>query len=252
MNDADLSFFTYADSPYTVRQNLQDAHRSYWHALASPGTWFSGAERVAIAAEVRNALDCPFCAERKTALSPYSLKGEHRSDNQLDPRVVDAIHRVITDQSRITQAYIDDNASAGFTEEQYVEMVGIAVTVLSVDEFNRALGLPLETLPAPLPGGPSHYRPSQAEHGTGFVAMIPANGATGNESDLWERERTANVLRALTLVPNAMREWMAVAAQQYLSIQGMTQFTTIPGRAINRMQIELVAGRVSSHNECFY
>jgi hypothetical protein len=49
-----------------------------------------------------------------------------------------------------------------------------------------------------------------------------------------------------------MREWMAVAAQQYLSIQGMTQFTTIPGRAINRMQIELVAGRVSSHNECFY
>ena len=115
MSGADMSHFTYADSPYPVRQGLKDAHRNYWQALASPGTWFNGAERVAIAAEVRNALDCPFCAERKTALSPYAVKGEHRSGTQLDPRVVDAVHRVITDQSRITQAYIDDNAAAGFT-----------------------------------------------------------------------------------------------------------------------------------------
>jgi hypothetical protein len=49
-----------------------------------------------------------------------------------------------------------------------------------------------------------------------------------------------------------MREWMAVGSEQYLSIQGMTLFADIPGRSINRMQIELVAGRVSSHNECFY
>ena len=247
-----MSHFSYAESPYPVRQGLQDAHRDYWRALAHPGTWFSGRERVAIAAEVRNALNCPFCAERKSALSPYAVVGEHLNNNALDARLVDAVHRVITDQSRITQAYIDDNTAAGFSEEQYVELVGIAVAVLSIDEFNRALGLPLEPLPDPVAGEPSHYRPSQAEHGTGFVAMIPIDGATGEESDLWEKDRTANVLRALTLVPNAMREWMAVGAEQYLSMRGMMQFADIPGRAINRMQIELIAGRVSSHNECFY
>jgi len=247
-----MSHFEYNDSPYPVRQGLKGAHRDYWQALAAPGTWFTGAQRVAIAAEVRHARNCPFCAERKTALSPYTVKGEHLCDNMLEPRVIDAVHRVITDQSRITQAFIDDNAAQGLTEEQYVELVGIAVTALSIDEFNRALGLPLEPLPAPLPGEPSHYRPVHARHGTGFIAMIPADGATGDESDLWKNGRTANVLRALTLVPNAMREWMAVAAEQYLSMHGMTQFAEIPNRSINRMQIELVAGRVSSHNECFY
>ena len=247
-----MPHYRYENSPYPIRPGLSNAYRDYWQALASPGTWFTGEQRVAIAAEVRNALDCPFCDQRKSALSPYAVKGEHSCAAVLDARVVDTVHRVITDQSRITQTFIDDNAAGGLSEEQYVELVGIAVTVFSIDEFNRALGLPLEPLPNPNEGEPSNYRPGQAEHGTGYVAMVPPNGATGEEADLWEADKSANVLRALTLVPNAMREWMAVGAEQYLSMAGMTQFTDFPDRSINRMQIELVAGRVSSVSECFY
>tara|TARA_R110001599_G_scaffold353817_1_gene598889 strand:+ start:10397 stop:11137 length:741 start_codon:yes stop_codon:yes gene_type:complete len=246
-----MSHYQYDNSPYPIRTGLAPAYQKYWGALARPGTWFSGAERVAIAGEVRNALNCPFCAERKAALSPYAVKGEHLCGPVLDARVVDAVHRVITDQSRITQAYIDDNAANGLSEERYVELVGVAVTVFSIDEFNRALGLPLEPLPQAEAGNPECYRPAQAKHGTGYVAMIPADGATGREADLWQH-RTANVLRALTLVPNAVREWMAVGDEQYLSMTGMAQFGTFPGRALNRMQTEVVAGRVSSYNECFY
>jgi len=243
----------YDDSPYPIRSGLSNAHRSYWRALSMPGTWFTGAERVAIAAEVRNALECSFCAERKGALSPYAVKGEHHCGDLLDAGVIDAVHRVITDQSRITQTFVDDNIARGLSEEQYVELAGIAVTVLSIDEFNRALGLPLEALPVPVEGTPSYYRPSQAERGTGFVAMVPADGANGQESDLWENGKTANVLRALSLVPNALREWEAVGDEQYMSGADMAQyFSDIPGRSINRMQVELVAGRVSSINECFY
>ena len=247
-----MQHFDYSNSPYPVRAGIAEAHRSYWQALANAGTWFTGEERVAIAQEVRNALDCAFCVERKAALSPNAITGQHQSSTALSPRIIDTVHRVITDQSRITQAFIDDNEAAGLSPEQYVELVGIAVTVLSIDEFNRALGLPLEPLPEPQGGEPSQYRPEQAIEGTGFVAMIPADGAIGAESDLWHKDKTANVLRALTLVPNAMREWMAVGSEQYLSFKGMSQFADIPDRALNRMQIELVAGRVSSHNECFY
>lgn len=248
-----MSHFVFDNSPYPIRDDIGVAYREYWNKLAQPGNWFTGAERVAIAQETRNAVICPYCAERKQALSPYNFPGEHLKGDVLDDRVVDAVHRIITDQSRITAAYVKDNAENGFSEEQYIEAAGIAVTVFSIDEFNRALGLPLEPLPEPQPGEPDHYRPAHTEHDTGFVAMIPPDGATGNEADLWPPDRTANVVRALSLVPDALRGWVLVSTAQYLSFANMRQFTgEFDGRSIDRMQMELVAGRVSSVNECFY
>ncbi|MFT7048805.1 MAG: hypothetical protein ACJAZE_001196 [Halioglobus sp.] len=245
------TFFDYSDSPYPIRAGLVDVHKDYWQTLAKPGNWFNGAERVAIAEEVRNALQCPFCAERKTALSPYAMQGEHLKGDVLSDDVVDAVHRVVTDQSRITKSYIEGNVQKGFSEAHYVELVGIAVNVLSIDEFHRALGLQREPLPPALGGEPDRYRPAHTEHDTGYVAMITPDGAVGPESDLWP-ERTANVLRALSLVPDAVRSWMKIANEHYLSMEAMGNFTGPNGRSINRMQIELVAGRVSSINECFY
>lgn len=247
-----MACYEYKDSHFPVRQDLAAAYQQYWQTLATPGNWFSGAERVAIAAEVRNALDCPFCARRRQALSPYTMEGEHLCDDMLDSRVVDAVHRVVTDQSRITRAYIADNAEGGFSEEQYVELVGIAVTVFSIDEFNRALGFPLEPLPEAQPGAPDHYRPDRVERGNGYVPMLTPDGATGNEADLWPAGRNANVLRALSLVPDAVRSWRSISDVQYLPFREIMQFGGDTGRTINRMQVELVAGRVSSVSECFY
>ena len=53
-------------------------------------------------------------------------------------------------------------------------------------------------------------------------------------------------------MPDAVRGWMVVSGAQYLSHKRMMNFKTVEGRVLDRMQIELVAGRVSSHNECFY
>ena len=82
--------------------------------------------------------------------------------------------------------------------------------------------------------------------------MIPADGNVGHEADLWPAGLNANVLRALSLVPDAVRDWMRVGEAQYLSMEGMKIFSGDTGRSIDRMQIELVAARVSSINECFY
>jgi hypothetical protein len=57
--------------------------------------------------------------------------------------------------------------------------------------------------------------------------MVPVNGAKGAEADRWQNGKTANVLQARSLVPNAVREWMAVAGEQYLSPRGMAQFRDI-------------------------
>ena len=86
----------------------------------------------------------------------------------------------------------------------------------------------------------------------GFVPTIPTDGAIGNEADLWQDGWAPNVLRALTLVPDALRGWRDLAGAQYLSFAGMKNMVKDEARTINRMQMELVAGRVSAVNECFY
>jgi len=247
----DIKNFQYSDSPYAIREDISAAHAKFWENLASPGNWWTGSERIAIASEVRHALECDFCKKRKQALSPYNFAGGHSHGGSLSEVAIDAVHRVITDQTRITKAWVEGNVTKGLSKGAYIELAGLAVAMLSIDEFHRALGLPLEALPTPQPGEPDGYMPALAEEGTGFVPMLPIDGAVGDEADLWG-DRSANVLRAFSAVPNAVRDWIMLSNAQYLSFEGMMNFDSPENRSINRMQIELVAGRVSSINECFY
>ena len=253
-----MAHFNYSGSVFPIREDLKRAYKKYWQELAKPGCWWLGAESIAIAQETRNAVDCSYCSERKQALSAYQMNGNHDGGisseyvvSGLDEWTVDAIHRVVTDQSRITQAYIDGLDSVGLNVEKYVELVGVAVTVFSIDEFNRALGLPLELLPKAIPGGVSGYFPSQAMIDIGFVPMLPSDGAVDKEADLWTGW-APNVVRALSVVPDAVRSWIDVSAAQYLSMGDLVRLKEDESRAIDRPQMELVAGRVSAINECFY
>ncbi len=247
-----MTYFDYSNAPYAIREDIPQAYRRYWQQLAEPGTWWTGEQRIAIAQEVRNALQCDHCEARKDALSPYAFAGDHTHNGVLPELAVDAVHRVVTDQSRITQSYVNDNETGGLSKPAYVELVGVVVCVLSIDEFHRALGLPLEALPVAQSGQPSEYLPARLSDDIGFVPTVPPDGAIGEEADLWPGEMTANVVRALTLVPNALREWREIAAAQYLAFEQMMGWFSDDSRAINRLQMELVAGRVSAVNECFY
>jgi len=247
-----MPHFEFRDASWKIREDIPEAYREYWRKLARPGSWWTGVERAAIAAETRNALSCAFCEERRQALSPYAFKGEHRHDGRLPEAAVDAVHRIVTDQGRITGTYVEQNVAKGLSREAYVELVGIVVAVFSIDEFHRALGLDLEPLPAPEAGEITRYRPAVLSDDIGFVPTVPPGGNVGNEADLWEGARAANVIRALTLVPDAFRDWRALAGAQYLSFERMRNFVQDPDRKINRMQMELIAGRVSAVNECFY
>ena len=63
--------------------------------------------------------------------------------------------------------------------------------------------------------------------------------------------RTGNVIRAMSLVPEEVLALQALSAAHYLSGPQMMKFGK-NFRSISRAQMELVAGRVSSLNECFY
>ena len=64
----------YRTTGIDVRDDIVASQMRAWQSLAAPGTWWTGAERVAIAREVRAARRCASCAERKAALSPYALR----------------------------------------------------------------------------------------------------------------------------------------------------------------------------------
>ena len=104
-----MEFFEYDNSQFYIPEEIRIAYKNYWRKLAKPGSWWNGAERISIAEASRGALNCSFCMERKMALSPNSIEGEHDPVDGLSQIAIDAVHRVITDQTRITQELINEN-----------------------------------------------------------------------------------------------------------------------------------------------
>lgn len=251
---ARMTAFDYPTHPNPIREDLAEAHRRAWAHVAAPGTWLSGAERVAIAEETRRARSCALCAERKAALSPFALQGEHEQTGVLPPPLVEAVHRVTTDAGRLSASWYAALLSDGLSPEAYVEALGVTVLVISVDEFHHALGMRPEPLPEPLTGEPSHYRPIGSEiEDAAWVPLLTPGRSGPAEADLFAgipAGQAPNVIRALSLVPDEVRAWTHLSAAQYLSTDQLRSFES--PRAIDRAQIEFVAGRVSALNECFY
>ncbi len=244
--------FDYSEAPFEVRGDLPSTFREVWQSLAEPGAWWTGAQRVAIADEVRRARDCALCAERKDALSPFSVDGAHDSGGGLPDQATDAVHRLVTDASRLSGSWVEKLGANGLREEAYVELLGCVVAVICMDSFHEGVGIPLEPLPEPEPGEPSQERPASAVRGTGWVSMIPSGKATGSEADLFPGPVAPNVIRAMSLVPDAVRTLKKLSTAMYVPMDKVGDVSFCEGRALDRRQIELVAGRVSALNECFY
>jgi alkylhydroperoxidase family enzyme len=241
---------SYADSPYTVRDDLAAAHARVWDRLAEAGTWLDGETRIQVAAETRHARDCALCARQKAALSPFAIKGEHDSLGALPAERVELIHRVVSDPGRLTKSWSEALRASGMEDTAYVEIVSIVAHVTAIDVFGRALGLAPRPLPEPRDGGPSRYRPAAATQGEAWLPTIAWADAGPNEQDFCHG-RESSIRRALTLVPDEARSFFDLGAHQYLPGDAMREFSK-KIRAITRAQIELLAGRVSAINQCTY
>lgn len=243
----------FAEAPYPIRRNLDQSTAKAWAFLGKPGNWWTGAERAALVAEVRSARDCRLCADRLEALSPNSVQGEHSTAGALSAVTIEAVHRLTTDAARLSEKTLREWNAAGLTNEAYVEIVSIVSTVLGIDSFCDALDMPLLPLPEVEAGEPSYYRPAEAVDEGAWVPMIPGGGAGENEADMYgETSARApfvpNVFRAMSLVPDAVRNLRHLLAAFYVA-----NVSNLKERnSLDRPQIELIAARVSALNECFY
>ena len=241
----------YPDAPVPIRADIPAAHARAWAWIAAPGNWLTGAERVAIAAETRHALDCRLCAARKEALSPEAVVGEHDGPGVLEPPMVEIVHRIVTDPARLTRRWFEARQAEGVQDTRYVETVGVTAVTVSMDTFARSMGLPPRRLPEPQAGEPSGYRPASARMEEAWVPLIVAGEESGAEADIYKGSRGAYILMALTLVPEAKRTFFNLVETQYLPGRWMREFE-VEHRAISHAQIEFLAARISALNQCVY
>ncbi len=227
--------FEYAGVELPIREQTRSAHRMSWEVIASPGRWWTGAERVEIARVGRAARDL-----------------DAVGSEMLPESAVYAIQKLVVDNANLNRDWYQEIISSeGMTEDRYVELVAVVVHALSIDEFHRALDLDLEPLPDPLPGEPSRIRPPEAEQRYSWPAIVPKGGLNpGDEMLYGPMQWGANVISALSLIPENVRWLHDLSEGHYLSFKEMRM--PDPLRAISRPQIELIAARVSSLNECFY
>jgi len=222
-----MAGFTYDQTPVAVGQDIAESHRTAWDMLAQPGTWWSSAERLAIAARARSLF-----AARAT---PPWLRQVADPDPSLAAGTVAIVDKMTLDAGSIDREWADE-AIDEIGDGRYVELIGVVATVVMIDVFAEAAGVPLAALPEPVDGEPSRLRPE----GLGDIgAHVPA----------LDPFPAANVARALSLVPEANKLFRTVSVPTYsapgfASLQWSTPLT--------RPQVELVASRVAAMNECFY
>ena len=226
------------------------ASEESWRELGGVGTWWTGAERVSIAAEARAARKCALCAERKAALSPYAVPAAHEASGILAAPVVDAVHRLMTDPGRITERWLKDLVATGLEPEAVVEIVAVVAFLSLADTLDVATADPERPLPQPSTGEPSRVRPPGLETSCAWVPTVDPERAEGPAQMVYGMIQADagfifHVARALTSVPDAMQTFFRAFAVNYHT-HGETKGT------LSRPQVELLASSTSAINECFY
>ncbi len=201
-----------------VDPDVAAAHDREWGRLAAPGTWLSGAERVAVAAVARGGDTGPVISEA----------------------IASAARRIHDEPATITAAWIDGLEVDGLSRLAYVEVLGVVARLRALDTFGFGLGRPPRPLPAPIDGEPARRTVDGARFDGGWV---PTVGSAGPPNALSAVQREHDALHDLHghlyLEPrhgdgNAMGNMQVVRD------------------GLNRSQMEFVAARTSLLNDCFF
>jgi hypothetical protein len=246
-----MSAVSFAGADLPIRNDLLEAHERAWAAIARPGTWLTGKQRVAVTAEIRHAAGCALCARIKAALSPNAVQGTHDTLGELRPAEVELVHRVVNDPGRLSESWSQSVLARGLSEGEYIEIVGLIAMVMVLDTCHRALGLGERALPAPVAGEPSRYRPAGAKQKAAWLPLVEPQDATDADGPMYPSPKAGYIYRGLSLVPQSLRDYWALANVHYMPGQYVYQFDKSI-RAISRPQTEILAARVSSLHQCVY
>ena len=216
----------FAEAELPVAADTAATHEATLQALAQPGAWWSGADRLAIVEEARSVAECSPSAEGA------GTGGTAQDDaGALPPAAVEAIHGIRNRSGQLTRSWFENLIDMGLPREAYVEIASVVASSVIVDTYAQGLGLGKPPLPAAAPGEPSFEASTDIVDAGAWVPIA--------------REGSANILRSLGLVPSARQLFFDTFRPCYYMRPGAKFALDVP-------QVELVAARVSAVNECFY
>ena len=220
-----------------VRQDLVRAHDQAIAALSAPGTWWTGAQRRELALTAQLAINDSEPVAPWVGVSSVANK---LSANLTAPKIAhDAIYRISRHAATLTREWYE-KVTSKIDPLAFVELCGIACTIAPVTAFRRALGLlALEISPAES-GEPSNEKPDNIV--AAQLNWVPVVGPA---------DKDAAVVQAFTAVPKTNRVIWAMADAQYIPDKEMVDPNWTRG-TLSRVQMELIATRVSQQRECFY
>jgi len=242
---------------FKVREDLQEAYHRSRHWVSGPGEWWTGAERVAMVKETRAAWTCLLCARKKEALSPKSISENHLADPPLSPQVVEAIHRIVTDPSRLSEQWVLELKQEGLGYPKIVELIGVVASGISMDYLFWGLGAEPPALPKPGSGKPVREKPQDLGFHTAWVPTVIPEKSTGRLKAFYDSAANpagwvAHVMQALSAAPETLIAFYDLTSVIYLPPGKVGNPGAETGRAISRPQIELLAAVVSAANACPY
>ncbi len=186
--------------------------------IAAPGSFFTGAERIAFANQARFA------------------RGLIADAPTLDPLVAESVSRVAVEAMNSRSEHVAAWEASGRDVVGFVEMVAVVALTCSIDSYRIGLGAPLDAVPDPQPGDPT---PAVDERAVTSNAWVPTVGV-------------ALAPTSLSALPNEGKLKGAISKEWYLTDEFVHKYDVEPGRELTRAQMELIASRTSYLNECFF
>ncbi|MFM8778419.1 MAG: hypothetical protein ACKOEF_03970, partial [Acidimicrobiaceae bacterium] len=201
------------------------------------GTWWTGAQRRELA------LTAQLAVSERDPVAPWvgvSTVTNKLPANLTAPKIAhDAIYRISRHAATLTREWYE-KVTAEINPLAFVELCGIVCTIAPVMAFRRSLGLPeLEVVPAES-GQPSKQKPVNIV--AAQLNWVPVVGPA---------DKDAAVVQAFSAVPETNRVIWAMADAQYIPDKEMVDPNWTRG-TLSRVQMELIATRVSQQRECFY
>lgn len=220
-----------------IRSDLADAHRLAWEHLASPGSWFTGEQRLELAATVVLAI------HDIDPVPPWvGITTTDRLTAETAPVVAhDLAYRLARHAGTIT-ADVHETAAAQLGALAYVEVCAIVSTTAAVAHFHRNVGAELPAFPDPVTGPATGERPDEVV--AAELNWVPVAAPA---------DQTAAVVQAYSAVPAEFENTWRMASAQYMPEEEMIHpdWSRRAG-GLTRAQTELVASRVAQLRECFY